>query len=247
MISNEEHEALAAFARLYGRTWRRELAKRWENSTMLLSGVGVSEAALALLVRLKGKLGPSGLTRYRPPAYVVEMRVVDPLHPCEGSRAAMDDALGLRFHPGTPRHVRERARDEAEARVGVFPWRPACAPNEPAPQYRTSGEALLRIEHLLALDEPMWCQAEYRIAETTGPRRTPGPTRCPCGKSVLVARTVDGEGRMALDPAPEGQGQGLYMFFMGTAIADPLPENLPENATLYREHACSRPKEGGRL
>jgi hypothetical protein len=70
-----DHAALAAFARLFGRTWRRELAKRWENGTLLLSQVPVSEEELARLVTLKGKLRPSGLTRYKAPAYVVETRV----------------------------------------------------------------------------------------------------------------------------------------------------------------------------
>jgi hypothetical protein len=68
MIKTEDHQALAAFARLYGRCWRRELARRWENGTLLLSQVSVSEDELSRLVRLKGTLGPSGLTRYRPSA-----------------------------------------------------------------------------------------------------------------------------------------------------------------------------------
>jgi hypothetical protein len=70
MITTEEQEALGAFARLYGRTWRRELGRRWENGTLLLSQVSVSEAELACLVRLKSKLGPSGLRRYQVPAPV---------------------------------------------------------------------------------------------------------------------------------------------------------------------------------
>jgi hypothetical protein len=179
MISIEEHEALARFARLYGRTWRRELAKRWENGTMLLSQVSVSEDELALLVRLKGKLGPSGLKRYKPPVYVVETR------------------------------------------VDGFPWKPASAPNERAPQHNTPGEALLRVEHLLTLDDPMWRQAEYRISETTGLPRTTGPTRCPCGSRVMVARTVDGRGRIVLEPAPENQAHGIFAFFAGAALANP--------------------------
>jgi hypothetical protein len=75
---------------------------------MLLSQVSVSEAELALLVRLKGKLGPSGLQKYTLRADVA----------ARSTRAERDDALGLRFHPGTPRHVRERARHDAEARRG---------------------------------------------------------------------------------------------------------------------------------
>jgi hypothetical protein len=67
MITEQEHGALRAFARISGRNWRRELAKRWENGTLLLSQVSVSEDELAALVRLKGKLGPSRLRRYRVP------------------------------------------------------------------------------------------------------------------------------------------------------------------------------------
>ncbi len=68
MITTEEHEALGAFARAFGRNWKRELAKRWENGTLLLSQVSVSEEDLSALVRLKSKLGPSGLQRYKLPA-----------------------------------------------------------------------------------------------------------------------------------------------------------------------------------
>jgi hypothetical protein len=199
MISIEEHEALRIFARQYGRTWRRELAKRWENGTMLLSQVSVSEAELAVLVRLKGKLGPSGLKKYKPPAYVVEMRVVDPLHPRDGSRAERDDALGLRFHIGTPRHVRERVRREAEARAKSFPWRLACALNECALQHETPAEALLRVEHLLTLDDPMWRQAEYRISDACF--------------AVLIASHAglslrDGRGRPRAERAPRRSERG---------------------------------------
>jgi hypothetical protein len=204
MLSIEDHEALAAFAREFGRTWRRELCRRWENGTLLLSQVSVSEAELAVLVRLKGKLRPSGLRSYRPPAYVVETRV---------------DGL---------------------------PWVPASLPNERAPHHETPGEAVLRIEHLLTLDDPTWRRAEYRIIESTGLARKPGPTRCFCGRPVMLAHTVEGRGRMALDPAPAEQAHGVFVFFMGTAIPDPLAANLPEGATLYREHACSRPNEGAR-
>jgi hypothetical protein len=246
MIKIEEHEALAAFARLYGRPWRRELGKRWENGTLLLSQVGVSEDELASLAGLKGKLGPSGLKRYKPPVYAVEMRVVDAAHPDEVSRAERDDALGLRFHPGTPRHVRERVRGEAEARAEFFPWRPACAADERTPQHRTPGEALLRVQHLLTLGEPTWQRAEYRIVEVTNPSRHVGPTRCPCGRPIMLARTADGKGRIALEPAPGDVARGVFVFFMGAAIPDPLPANLPEGTSLYREHACSRPMEGGR-
>src|SRR5580693_4531131 len=110
MIRTEDHQALAAFARLHGRCWRRELARRWENGTLLLSQVSVSEDELARLVRLKGTLGPSGLIRYKAPAGGVERGTrasPSATHQAKPSRAERDDALGLRFHPGTPRHVRQ--------------------------------------------------------------------------------------------------------------------------------------------
>lgn len=64
-LTRAEHAALAEVKRIHGLLWRARLRKAWEDGT-LAKLVGIS-GPTSTLVRLKGKLGPSGLAAYRPP------------------------------------------------------------------------------------------------------------------------------------------------------------------------------------